>query len=63
MPVVCVHSRPDDSVPFSQSETYVAAARAAGADAELVEVEGDHMAHRDPASKAWAAVIDALTRT
>ena len=61
-PVVCVHSRPDDSVPFSQSEVYAAAARAAGADVELVEVEGDHMAHRDPDSKAWAAVVDALPR-
>ena len=61
-PVVCVHSRPDDSVPFSQSVDYVAAARAAGADAELVEVTGDHMAHRDPGSAAWAAVVDALPR-
>lgn len=62
VPVVCVHSRPDDSVPFSQSETYVAAARAGGADAELMEVEGDHMAHRDPGSSAWAAVLGALPR-
>ncbi len=62
-PVVCVHSRIDDSVPFSQSESYVAAARAAGAVADLVEVAGDHMSHRDPASPAWAAVLAALTRT
>jgi acetyl esterase/lipase len=62
-PVVCVHSRIDDSVPFSQSESYVAAARAAGAEADLVEVAGDHMSHRDPASPAWAAVVAALTRT
>jgi acetyl esterase/lipase len=62
MPVVCVHSHSDDTVPFSQSETYVAAARAAGADIELVEVEGSHMAHRDPASKAWTAVLDVLPR-
>jgi acetyl esterase/lipase len=61
-PVVCVHSRPDEDVPFAQSEAYVAAARAAGADAELVEVPGDHMAHRDPASAAWGAVVDALPR-
>jgi len=62
VPVVCVHSRGDDTVPFRQSETYVAAGRAAGADVELVEVEGDHMAHRDPSSPAWAVVVDALTR-
>ena len=61
-PVVCVHSRIDDTVPFRQSEAYVAAARAAGANAELIEVEGDHMSHRDPASPAWAAVLDALPR-
>ena len=38
VPVVCVHTRADESVPFSQSESYVAAARAAGGDAELREV-------------------------
>ncbi len=58
--VVCVHSRPDDAVPFSQSESYVAAARASGGDVELVEVEGDHMAHVDPTSTAWSVVIDVL---
>jgi hypothetical protein len=47
-------------VPISQSEAYVAAARAAGGAAELVEFEGDHMAHVDPTSKAWAAVVAAL---
>jgi len=62
VPVVCVHGRADESVPFSQSERYVAAARAAGADVELVDVEGDHMAHRDPSSSAWAAVVDTLAR-
>jgi acetyl esterase/lipase len=62
VPVVCVHSRADESVPFGQSEAYVAAATAAGGDAELVEFEGDHMAHVDPASAAWAAVVDVLAR-
>jgi acetyl esterase/lipase len=60
VPVVCVHGRSDASVPFSQSESYVAAARAAGAHADLVEVEGDHMAHVDPRSRDWAAVLDIL---
>jgi acetyl esterase/lipase len=62
VPVVCVHGRIDDSVPFRQSETYVAAARAAGADVDLLEVAGDHMSHRDPTSPAWAAALTALTR-
>jgi acetyl esterase/lipase len=62
VPVVCVHSRADESVPFSQSEAYVAAATAAGGAAELVECEGGHMAHVDPTSSAWAAVVDVLPR-
>ncbi len=61
-PVVCVHGRHDRSVPIAQSRAYVAAARAAGADVELVEVGGGHMAHVDPASKAWSAVLDSLPR-
>ena len=32
VPVVCVHGHDDDSVPIAQSETYVAAANAAGGD-------------------------------
>jgi acetyl esterase/lipase len=62
VPVLCVHSRSDDSVPFAQSEAYVAAARRAGGDAELVEFEGDHMAHVEPGSTAWQAVIGSLRR-
>ncbi len=58
--VVCVHSRADESVPIAQSEAYVTAARAVGGAAELVEFDGDHMAHVDPTSKAWAAVVAAL---
>lgn len=60
VPVVCIHGHDDDSVPFAQSEEYVAAARAAGAAVELVECGGGHMAHIDPASSAWAAVVDRL---
>jgi acetyl esterase/lipase len=62
VPVFCVHSRADESVPFAQSQAYCNAARVAGADAKLVEVAGDHMSHVDPASPAWAATLDALTR-
>ncbi len=62
VPVVCVHSRADESVPFAQSEAYVTAAGDAGGSVELVEFDGDHMAHIDPTSKAWAAVVAALPR-
>ncbi len=60
VPVWCVHGRGDDVVPFSFSEEYVARARAAGASAELVAVEGDHMALVDPASPAWARTVAVL---
>jgi acetyl esterase/lipase len=62
VPVVCVHSRTDEFVPFAQSEAFVAATAKAGGSAELVEVSGSHMAHIEPASKAWAAVVDWLPR-
>jgi acetyl esterase/lipase len=59
-PVLCLHSRGDDTVPFSYSERYVAAARAAGGRAGLVELSGDHFTLVDPAAPDWAAVIAAL---
>jgi len=60
VPVRCVHGRDDANVPFSQSEDYVAAATAAGADASLVEVDGDHFVVIDPTSAAWASTLDLL---
>ena len=44
VPVRCVHGRADDVVPVSQSQDYVRAARAAGADATVTLVDGDHFA-------------------
>jgi dipeptidyl aminopeptidase/acylaminoacyl peptidase len=58
--VRCVHARADDRVPFAQSVTYVAAARAAGQDARLLEVDGDHYTVADASSPAWPTVITAL---
>lgn len=58
IPVVCVHSRTDVRVPFAQSQAYVAK----GGDVELVEVPGDHLAHVQPGSPAWAAALDVLPR-
>lgn len=57
VPVWCVHGRGDDIVPISQSQAYV---DAAGRDAELVEVEGDHFTVVDPGSAAWARTLEIL---
>ena len=56
VPVLCVHARADDSVPFAQSTAYVAAATAAGGQAALEEIDGDHFTVIDPQSRAWAIV-------
>jgi len=58
VPVRCVHGRGDDIVPVDQSERYVAAATAAGDDAVLVEVDGDHFAVIDVTSQAWATTVE-----
>jgi acetyl esterase/lipase len=60
VPVHCVHGRDDDVVPVSQSRAYVAAANAAGARAELSEVDGDHFVVVDPASDAWRLTLEIL---
>ena len=66
VPLLAVHGDADDRVPISQSETFVAAAAAAGDTAELVALPGvDHFAVIDPAHGSWdevrrfiAAVVD-----
>lgn len=60
VPVHCVHSRADDTVPVSQSRAYVAAATAAGARAELTEVDGDHFVVIEPATDAWRLTLEIL---
>lgn len=57
VPVLCLHSRADEDVPFSQSENYVAAA---GGSARLVETPGDHYSMIDPATADWQLALDAL---
>lgn len=60
-PVWCIHGTDDFNVPISQSETYVGAATAAGARAELVVLEGgDHFVVIDPTSQAWAQTLGIL---
>ena len=63
VPVHCVHGTDDDIVPISQSESYVAAAKQAGAQASLTRVAGDHFVLIDPDSDAWRrtlAILDDL---
>jgi acetyl esterase/lipase len=60
VPVWCVHGDRDQFVPLSQSTSYVEAATAAGATAELVEVDGDHFVAIDPDSDAWARTLKIL---
>jgi acetyl esterase/lipase len=60
VPVRCVHGRSDDIVPLSQSSDYVSRATAAGADARLTEVDGDHFVVIDPASQAWRKTLEIL---
>ena len=59
-PVLCLHSKADQNVPFSQSVTYVEAARRVGGRATLHETDGDHFTLIDTSSAAWRAAVDAL---
>lgn len=60
VPLWCVHGRDDDVVPISQSADYVAAAVDAGAQAELVEIDGDHFTVIDTSSEAWDRTVEIL---
>ncbi|OHV38485.1 MULTISPECIES: alpha/beta hydrolase family protein [Pseudofrankia] len=60
VPVVCVHARADDEVPFDQSARYVEAATSAGAPASLLEAAGDHYTLVDPSAPDWSLVVDTL---
>jgi acetyl esterase/lipase len=53
VPIYAVHGLEDDTVPMSQSEAYVAAARAAGAPVQVVKVPGDHFALIDPKASSY----------
>ncbi|MET4145369.1 alpha/beta hydrolase [Arthrobacter sp. UYCo732] len=53
VPVIAVHGTDDDTVPPSQSESYVTAGKAANMDTRLVKVPGDHYALIDPKTPAY----------
>ena len=60
LPVLLVHGTEDATVSVRRSRHYAAAARASGAEVELVELagsEGAHRCHIDPDSAAWASVV------
>jgi acetyl esterase/lipase len=58
VPTLLVHGTADDTVPAALSERYAAAA---GSEAELDLRPGEgHYEHLDPASGAWASVVDWL---
>lgn len=61
-PVLALHGEDDSTVPLSQSESYVAAAVAAGAEAELTMIPGDHFAMITPGTDAWERVVEAVER-
>ena len=60
VPVWCIHGRDDLQVPIQQSQTYVKAARAAGARAALATVEGDHFVLIDTTTSAWTRTLEIL---
>jgi acetyl esterase/lipase len=65
MPVLLVHGVRDETVSVRLSRDYAAAARAAGGDVELVEIEGAAGVHRafvDPDAPAWEPVLGWLAR-
>jgi acetyl esterase/lipase len=65
MPVLLIHGVLDETVTVKLSRNYARAALAAGADVELIEIDGEagrHRAHIDPRGIAWAAVMGWLAR-
>ena len=60
VPVVCVHARADEDVPYAMSLDYVSAATAAGAKATMITAPGDHYTVIDPATPDWELAVDAL---
>lgn len=63
VPAILIHGAQDGLVPIERSRAYVAAARAAGDDAELVELPlADHSHVRNPDSEAWTTVRDCVAR-
>jgi dipeptidyl aminopeptidase/acylaminoacyl peptidase len=61
--VLLVHGTADSTVSVRRSRNYAQAARAAGANVELIEIAGEagsHRSHIFPASASWTAVAEWL---
>ncbi len=66
VPTLIVHGVHDETVSVELSRSYADAARAVGAEVELVEIDGRagrHRAHIDPRGPAWAEVVRRLERS
>jgi len=63
VPALVIHGDRDEIVPLAISESFAAAATAAGDDVELVVASGeDHFGHLDPRNPLWTAVKAWMTR-
>ncbi|WP_042364911.1 alpha/beta hydrolase [Streptacidiphilus neutrinimicus] len=61
VPVTLIHGADDDDVPPTMSRAYAQAARKAGDETHLVELEGvEHFGVIDPTSPAWPHLLAAL---
>ncbi|HET7043872.1 MAG TPA: alpha/beta hydrolase [Gaiellaceae bacterium] len=61
VPLLLVHGSEDDRVPAGHSRAFAAAARAAGDDCRLLELDGvGHFEPIDPRSSAWPEIVAAL---
>ena len=64
VPALLVHGAEDQTVPVERSREYAAAARAAGADVELIEPPGTrHRAFVDPRSQGWRIAAEWILRS
>lgn len=63
IPQILMHGTEDSNVPLEISQTYAAAAKAAGDHVTLIELPAvDHFAVINPHTTAWSTTIDALQR-
>lgn len=65
MPVLLVHGTDDESVPVRLARNFARASAAAGAEVELVELDGPdggHRAHIEPHSASWRTAGEFLAR-